>query len=237
MADRSARPLDAPARPEGRPGTDRCRGCDTRRPSAMISDWLAFQAEYKHRLAPEPLDAPWWRRGVAATPARSQKGRRRLGGGVAASSDWDDTSARTGLRGRFICSRAKRTRPSSTHPRMPGSQTAPCTRWQMLSTSWGQLQALTFGAPIVIRRLGKPRNRPRLLHPLKSLGRYSVRHNALSDRRSWRARMPPVVRTRLPERGHRSGVDRLVGDAMHDQARRARSDAQRRRGIARQPPL
>lgn len=167
MADRSARPLDAPARPEGRPCTDRCRGCDTRRPSAVVGDWLAFQAEYKHRLAPEPLDAPWWRREVAATPARSQKGRRRLGGGVAASSDWDDTSARTGLRGRFICSRAKRTRPSSTHPRMPGSQTAPCTRWQMLSISWGQLQALTFGAPVEIRRLRQARAMPTIIAPIE----------------------------------------------------------------------
>lgn len=237
MADRSARPLDAPFTPEGQPGTDRCRRCDTRWPSAVVRDWLAFRAEYKQQRAPETLDAPCWRREVAAPPARSQKGRRRLGGGVAASSDWDDTSARTGLRGRFICSRAKRTRPSSTHPRMPGSQTAPCTRWQMLSTSWGQLQALTFGAPIVIRRLRQAAQSPTIIAPIEitwARRRSSQRvirrtlvactHAACSAHPADRA-WPPE--RRRPPCGH----------AMHDLARRARSDAQHRRGIARRSSL
>ncbi len=51
------------------------------------------------------------------------------GSGAAGASDF------TGLRGKFISSRANLTFPSSTQPRMPGSQVAPCTRWQMLSRS------------------------------------------------------------------------------------------------------
>jgi len=77
-------------------------------------------------------------------PPKLQNGKRRFGAGDAGFFAVVATAltALTGLRGRFISSRANRTLPSSTHPRIPGEQTAPLTRWQTLSRSCGQLQEL-----------------------------------------------------------------------------------------------
>ena len=61
---------------------------------------------------------------------------------VSGASGGGSGVAFTGLRGPATSSRAKRNRPCSTQPRMPGSQRAPTTFWHTPLSSCGQDQEL-----------------------------------------------------------------------------------------------